>query len=59
MHHLVDPERMFSSAGCLLGVLADDDLDGRWKLLVLEDCDELVRGDARPVPASRSPASST
>lgn len=45
--HIIDPERMLGSAGYLLDVLADDQDDDRWRLLVLEDCDELIRTDAK------------
>lgn len=45
--HVIDPERMLGSAGYLLQVLAEDSDDDRWQLLVLEDCDELIRADAK------------
>ena len=45
--HVIDPERMLGSAGYLLHVLADESEDERWQLLVLEDCDELIRADAK------------
>jgi hypothetical protein len=45
--HVIDPERMLGSAGYLLQVLAEDADDERWQLLVLEDCDELIRADAK------------
>lgn len=46
--HVIDPEQMLGSAGYLLHVLAEDaDEDDRWQLLVLEDCDELIRADAK------------
>jgi uncharacterized protein DUF5925/ATPase family protein associated with various cellular activities (AAA) len=55
---VVDTERLFGSAGYLMHVLlgtGDDDDDDddkpaappRWRLLVLEDCDELLRADAK------------
>lgn len=47
VHHIIDPERMLGSAGYLLDVLADGEEDERWRLLVLEDCDELIRADAK------------
>lgn len=49
VHHVVDPEALLGSAGYLVDVLADGDRrdDGRWHLLVLEDCDELIRTDAK------------
>lgn len=45
--HVIDPERMLGSAGYLLEVLAEDVDDERWQLVVLEDCDELIRADAK------------
>lgn len=46
---VVDPERLLSVPGYLLSVVLgdDDDSDKRWRLLVLEDCDELIRVDAK------------
>ncbi|RJO72304.1 AAA family ATPase [Nocardia panacis] len=47
---VLDPEVLFSSPGYLMEVAAgaeDDDHGERWRLLVLEDCDELIRGEAR------------
>lgn len=50
---VLDPEIMFHTPGYLLDVVmgdpADDDGDGeqRWRLLILEDCDELISGQAR------------
>jgi hypothetical protein len=49
---VLDPERLFSEAGYLTSVAVgtDDGEDGeerRWRLLILEDCDELIRGDAK------------
>ncbi len=43
---VLDPEAMFRDPGYLLDVvLSDDDRDDnpRWRLLLLEDCDELIR----------------
>lgn len=50
--YVLDPERLFGEPAYLLNVAlgagCDDDDDGpRWQLLVLEDCDELIRGEAR------------
>ncbi|GAA0799200.1 DUF5925 domain-containing protein [Spirilliplanes yamanashiensis] len=49
--YVLDPERLFNDPAYLLGVAlgaAADDEDGpRWQLLVLEDCDELIRGEAK------------
>ena len=47
VHHVVDPERLLDSSSYLLQVLADEAEDGNWRLLVLEDCDELIRADAK------------
>lgn len=51
---VLDPERLFADPGYLMtvavGVQDDDDDDGeprRWRLLLLEDCDELIRGEAK------------
>jgi hypothetical protein len=53
--YVLDPDRLLSSPAYLMGVAVDDDhLDdeasgnaARWKLLVLEDCDELIRAEAK------------
>ena len=47
MAHVIDPERMLGSAGYLLEVLAEEGDDERWQLVILEDCDELIRQDAK------------
>jgi hypothetical protein len=57
---VLDPDRLFGDPGYLLDVVmgdhdednTDDDADGepkppRWRLLLLEDCDELIRGEAK------------
>ncbi|WP_280220848.1 DUF5925 domain-containing protein [Nocardia neocaledoniensis] len=46
---VVDPEELFSNPGYLMEVAAgaDGDDNSRWRLLVLEDCDELIRGEAK------------
>ncbi len=48
---VLDPEVLFSNSGYLMevaiGVDAYDDTKRRWRLLVLEDCDELIRGSAK------------
>ncbi|MGW8380401.1 DUF5925 domain-containing protein [Streptomyces sp. ODS28] len=47
---VLDPEHLFSNIGYLmdLAIGADDaEDDGRWRLLLLEDCDELIRGEAK------------
>ena len=60
--YVVDPERLFKDSGYLLQVLLnedqyeympeDEDDDGEpsprpWRLLLIEDCDELIRSDAK------------
>jgi hypothetical protein len=47
---VLDPERLFSEPAYLMDVaLGIDDGDDaeRWRLLLLEDCDELIRGEAK------------
>ncbi|MBB5964083.1 DUF5925 domain-containing protein [Planomonospora venezuelensis] len=49
---VLDPERLFGSPGYLMEVAVgsdsgDDDGGEKWRLLVLEDCDELIRGGAK------------
>jgi Domain of unknown function (DUF5925)/ATPase family associated with various cellular activities (AAA) len=46
---VLDPEALFSSPGYLMEVAIGytDDGERRWRLLVLEDCDELIRGEAK------------
>lgn len=47
---VLDPEVMFAKPGYLMDVAAGIDGDEgaeRWRMLVLEDCDELIRGEAR------------
>lgn len=48
---VLDPDVLFADAGYLSEVAVgnEDEPDGgpRWRLLVVEDCDELIRGDAR------------
>jgi hypothetical protein len=47
---VVDPERLFSDPGYLMeAALGDEGDDGkeRWRLLLLEDCDELIRAEAK------------
>lgn len=46
LQNVVDPERMLSATDYLLDVLGDTDHDDQWRLLVLEDCDELIRAGA-------------
>jgi hypothetical protein len=46
---VLDPERLFGDPGYLMGVAvgAESGEERRWRLLVLEDCDELIRGEAK------------
>ncbi|MEU3007644.1 DUF5925 domain-containing protein [Streptomyces sp. NPDC007020] len=47
---VLDPERLFSDVGYLMDIaIGEDDgtEKGRWRLLLLEDCDELIRGEAK------------
>ncbi|MFC7383142.1 DUF5925 domain-containing protein [Sphaerisporangium rhizosphaerae] len=47
---VLDPERLFAEPGYLMEVAVGydtDDDDHRWRLLVLEDCDELIRAEAK------------
>jgi hypothetical protein len=45
---VLDPERLLSEPGYLLEVvMGRDGGDRRWRLLILEDCDELIRGEAK------------
>jgi hypothetical protein len=45
---VLDPERLFSDPGYLIEVAVGEDVDDRrWRLLLLEDCDELIGGGAR------------
>jgi hypothetical protein len=55
-HYVMDPEKLFAEPNYLLEVAgahgnADDDGDkdgdGRWRLVVAEDCDEYLRADAK------------
>lgn len=50
--YVMDPERLFAEPQYLLtvsGADQDDDAgaDGRWRLVVAEDCDEYLRSDAK------------
>lgn len=45
---VLDPERLLSEPGYLLEVvMGEGQEDRRWRLLILEDCDELIRGEAK------------
>ena len=45
VHFVLDPEAFFGGPDYLMHVVGDD--DSRWKVLVVEDADELIRADAR------------
>jgi Domain of unknown function (DUF5925)/ATPase family associated with various cellular activities (AAA) len=55
VHFVLDPEAFFGAPDYLMQVVADEDMwdprwasnQGRWKVLVVEDADELIRSDAR------------
>ncbi|MFF2809373.1 DUF5925 domain-containing protein [Streptomyces sp. NPDC058000] len=47
---VLDPERLFTDVGYLMDIAIGEDDDAgksRWRLLLLEDCDELIRGEAK------------
>ncbi|MBA0050584.1 AAA family ATPase [Streptomyces sp. AJS327] len=49
---VLDPERLFHDVGYLMDIAIgpdtdDDEESDRWRLLLLEDCDELIRGEAK------------
>ncbi|MFR9754191.1 DUF5925 domain-containing protein [Streptomyces sp. TR06-5] len=48
---VLDPERLFNDIGYLMDIaIGTDDSEtggGTWRLLLLEDCDELIRGEAK------------
>ncbi|TNY38609.1 AAA family ATPase [Thermomonospora catenispora] len=47
---VLDPEVLFSDPGYLMHVAVGADEESssrRWRLLILEDCDELIRGEAK------------
>ncbi|MDH4148508.1 MAG: DUF5925 domain-containing protein [Acidimicrobiia bacterium] len=46
--YVVDPDRLFGDPAYLHSLLLDDDdVRTRWTMVLLEDCDELVRPDAK------------
>ena len=54
LEYILDPEQLLHNPGYLMHVATrdedwqhDDDERGPWRLLVLEDCDELIRSDAK------------
>ncbi|HEX6682197.1 MAG TPA: DUF5925 domain-containing protein [Candidatus Limnocylindrales bacterium] len=46
---VLDPERLFQESGYLLQVAMNDtdSEDHKWRLLIVEDCDELISADAK------------
>ncbi len=46
---VLDPERLFNDPAYLMSVAlgSGDDDEPRWRLLMLEDCDELISGEAK------------
>jgi uncharacterized protein DUF5925/ATPase family protein associated with various cellular activities (AAA) len=45
---VLDPERLFGDPAYLMSVaLGSDEDEPRWRLLMLEDCDELISGEAK------------
>lgn len=46
---VLDPERLFNDPSYLMEVAIGEQSDSRqrWRLLILEDCDELIRGEAK------------
>ncbi|MFD9718298.1 DUF5925 domain-containing protein [Streptomyces sp. NPDC059076] len=47
---VLDPERLFTDVGYLMDIAIGEDegtAKSRWRLLLLEDCDELIRGEAK------------
>jgi hypothetical protein len=48
---VLDPEVLFGDSGYLMEVAVgtddEDEEKRRWRLLILEDCDELIRGEAK------------
>jgi hypothetical protein len=44
---ITDPDRLFTDPGYLMDVLLDGEDEEQWRLLVIEDADDLLRSDAR------------
>ncbi len=45
---VLDPESLLADVGYLNEVaVGDDEQESRWRLLILEDCDELIRAEAK------------
>jgi hypothetical protein len=52
VEHVLDPERLMKESAYLMGVALGEDRDDdedtdRWRLIILEDCDELIRPSAK------------
>jgi hypothetical protein len=47
LEYVLDPERLLANPGYLVEASSGVGDDDRWCLLVLEDCDELIRADAK------------
>ena len=51
VEHVLDPERLMKESAYLMGVALGEDRDDeeldRWRLIILEDCDELIRPTAK------------
>lgn len=53
LHFITDPERFFGQdADYMMNVMIDTPEDDRWRILVLEDCGELLAKDARSMLAN-------
>lgn len=46
---VIDPEVLFNNATYLTGMLEERRSSDRWTLLLLEDCDELIRKEAKQI----------
>ena len=48
--YVIDPERLLQDSGYLMTIATGNDGDesDKWRLILLEDCDELIRADAKP-----------
>jgi hypothetical protein len=50
LDYVIDPERLLADPGYLMSVVLGRDHEddtGRWRFLLLEDCDELIRANAK------------
>jgi len=53
LHFITDPERFFGSdADYMMSIMVDQSSETRWRVLVLEDCGELLAKDARSMLAN-------